>query len=218
MRILGLTGSIAMGKSFAASVFDAHGVPVFDADATVHRLMAPGGAAVAAIEALFPGSRDARGGIDRRALGRRVFENPQALRRLEAILHPMVRECERSFLESCARFRVPLVVLDIPLLLETVGERRTDRVAVVECHPLIQAQRALRRPGMDAEKLEAVRRQQLPASEKRRRADYVIATGLGKGRTVGVIRGIILDMLRQPPRAWPELWIRNAKDRSRHVA
>ncbi len=219
MRILGLTGSIAMGKSFAASVFDAFGVPVFDADAAVHRLLAPGGGAVAAVLADFPGSGDGRGGIDRAALGRRVFADRAALRRLEAILHPLVRDCERRFLERCARARVPLAVLDIPLLLETGGERRTDRVAVVTCHPLLQEQRARRRPGMTAEKLAAIRAAQMPEAEKRKRAHYLIATGQGKGATLAIIRRIVLDMRRLPPRVWPERWFLNARQGSRpHAA
>ncbi len=219
MLILGLTGSIAMGKSFAASVFDGFGVPVFDADATVHRLLAPGGEAVAAVRALFPDVADARGGIDRRALGRRVFGDPAALHRLEAVLHPLVRDRERHFLERCARAGVRLAVLDIPLLLETGGERRTDRVAVVTCHPLLQEQRALRRPGMTRERLAAIRAAQMPEAEKRRRADYVIPTGQGKGTTLAIVRGIVLDMRRLPPRVWPHRWFLNARGESRpHAA
>ncbi|HFA60138.1 MAG TPA: dephospho-CoA kinase, partial [Rhodospirillales bacterium] len=198
MRILGLTGSIAMGKSFAASVFDAFGVPVFDADAAVHRLLGPGGAAVAPVGDLFPEAIDRQGGVDRAVLGRRVFADRAALRRLEAILHPLVRDCERRFLERCARAGARLAVLDIPLLLETGGDRRTDRVAVVTCHPMLQAQRALRRPGMTAERLAAIRAAQMSEAEKRRRADYVIPTGQGKGTTLAIIRRILLDMRRIP--------------------
>ncbi len=219
MRILGLTGSIAMGKSFAASVFDAFGVPVFDADAAVHRLLGPGGAAVTAVTGLFPEAADGRGGIDRTALGRRVFADRTALRRLEAILHPLVRDCERRFLERCARAGVRLAVLDIPLLLETGGDRRTDRVAVVTCHPLLQEQRALRRPGMTGERLAAVRAAQMPEAEKRRRADYVIPTGQGKGTTLAIIRRIVLEMRRIPAGVWPQRWFLNAREEGRpHAA
>ncbi len=219
MRILGLTGSIAMGKSFAASVFDGFGVPVFDADATVHRLLGPGGRAVAAVAALFPGVTEDGGGIDRVRLGRRVFDDRPALRRLESVLHPLVRDCERRFLERCARASVPLAVLDVPLLLETGGDRRTDRVAVVACHPLLQEQRALRRPGMTAERLAAIRAAQMPEAEKRRRAHYVIPTGQGKGTTVAIIRRIVLEMRRVPPGVWPHRWFLNAKEGSRpHAA
>ncbi len=161
MFVLGLTGSIAMGKSTAAATFRALTVPVFDADRAVHRLLAPGGAAVAAVAAAFPGcARD--GAIDRRALGRLAFAEPAALARLEAILHPKVRSLERRFLARCAAARRPLVVLDIPLLLETGGERLVDAVAVTSAPPAVQAQRVLGRPGMTAERLAAIRARQLP--------------------------------------------------------
>ena len=146
MFILGLTGSIAMGKSTASRALRSLGVPVFDADAAVHRLLAPGGGAVAAIRRAFPDCLSADGGVDRQALGGRVFDDPAALARLEAILHPMVQLAQRRFLARCAGARRPLVVLDVPLLYETGGERRVDAVAVVSAPPLVQAQR-LRRAG-----------------------------------------------------------------------
>lgn len=179
MRILGLTGSIGMGKSTAAAMLRRLGVPVHDADATVHRLLGPRGAAVAAVAAAFPGVVD-NGAVDRGALGRRVFGQPGQLRRLEAILHPLVRRAESEFLKCHRRRHTPLVVLDIPLLFETGGQHRCDAVAVVTCPAFLQAQRVLARPGMSREKLAAIRAQQMPDPEKRKRADWVLPTGTGK--------------------------------------
>lgn len=190
MRILGLTGSIGMGKSTAAAMLRRMGVPVHDADATVHQLMADGGAAVAAIAAAFPGVvRD--GAVDRQELGRRVFGQPAELRRLEAILHPLVRQAESRFVKRHRRAGTRLVVLDIPLLFETNGHRRCDRVAVVSCPAFLQAQRVLRRPGMTAQKLAAIRAQQLPDGEKRRRADFVLPTGIGRAPVLRGLRRIV---------------------------
>jgi dephospho-CoA kinase len=180
MRILGLTGGIGMGKSTAAAMLRRMGVPVHDADATVHRLMDAGGAAVFAIEAAFPGTTR-QGAVDRSELGRRVFSDPSALRRLEAIVHPLVRNAERDFLKRQRRRHMRLVVLDIPLLFETGGQRRCDRVAVVSCPAFLQAQRVLRRPGQSLARLAAIRAQQMPDADKRRRADFVIPSGTGRG-------------------------------------
>lgn len=178
MKILGLTGSIGMGKSTAARMLRRLCVPVHDADATVHRLLGKGGKAVAAVEAAFPGVvRD--GAVDRAELGRQVFGDAAALRRLEAILHPLVRAAERDFLERHARRGTSLVVLDIPLLFETGGEDRCDRVAVVSAPAFLQVRRVLRRPGMTMARFKAIRAQQMPDADKRRRADFVIPTGLG---------------------------------------
>lgn len=178
MIILGLTGSIGMGKSTAARQLRRLGFPVHDADAVVHRLLARGGVAVTAIAAAFPGVvRD--GAVDRRALGARVFGDPVSLRRLEAILHPLVRQAEHAFLARARRQRRRLVVLDIPLLFETGGQARCDAVAVVSAPPFVQARRVLARPGMTAERLEAIRRSQMADVDKRRRADVIIPTGLG---------------------------------------
>ena len=182
MKVIGLTGSIGMGKSTAARLIRSMGVPVHDADATVHRAMGPQGQAVAAIEAAFPGV--GRGGaIDRAALGALVFADAGRLRRLEAILHPIVRQAERQFLRRQRVLRRPLVVLDIPLLFETGAERRCDAVIVVSAPIFLQAQRVLSRPGMTPERFAAIRAQQLPDVEKRRRADVVIRTGLSIGET-----------------------------------
>lgn len=216
LRVLGLTGSIASGKSFIAALFDRLGVPVFDADAVVHALTGPGGGAVSAVLAGFPNTHAAGGGIDRRRLAQIVFADPAALARLEAILHPLVREAERRFLARCARAGVELAVLDIPLLFETGGDARCDRTLVVSCHPLLQEQRALARPGMTADRLAQVRARQLPDAEKRRRADYTIRTGRGRGEALAAVQAIIRDMRNCPTQAWPDRWLRQAR-RSGHA-
>jgi dephospho-CoA kinase len=192
--VLGLTGSIAMGKSTAAATFRSFGLPVFDADAAVHRLLAPGGAGVGPVGEAFP---DCAGGrfIDRRKLGRRVFGDPAALRRLEAVLHPLVRVEQDRFLARCRARGERIVVLDIPLLYETGGEHRVDAVAVVSAPAFLQSQRVLRRPGMTPARLAAIRARQLPNREKRRRADFVIPTGLDRRRAVEAIAAIV-DRLR----------------------
>lgn len=182
MIVLGLTGSIGMGKSTAATMFRRMGVPVHDADATVHGLLGVGGAAVPAVEQAFPGIVR-RGAVDRAALGRIVFADPAALRRLEAIVHPLVRQSSRRFLARHRRLRVRLVVLDIPLLFEKGNERHCDRVVVVSAPAFLQRQRVLRRPGMTEAKFLGTLRHQTPDAEKRRRADWVVPTGLGRAFT-----------------------------------
>jgi dephospho-CoA kinase len=206
MFVLGLTGSIAMGKSTASHTFRCFGVPVFDADAEVHRLFAPGGAAVVPVGTTFPGCADAAGGIDRAALARQVFCDPAALDCLEAIVHPLVRAAERRFLERCAAARCPLAVLDIPLLYETGGERLVDAIAVVSAPAFLQGQRVLRRKGMSADRLAAIRRRQLPDAEKRRRADFVIPTGLDRRQSVLAIAGIIDRVRGRAGTSWPHAW------------
>lgn len=178
MIVFGLTGSIGMGKSTAARQLRRLGLPVHDADAAVHRLMAKGGAAVPAIAAAFP-MAVRNGVVDRKALGARVFHDRPALRRLEGILHPLVRREERRFLARARRQRRRAVVLDIPLLFETGGVRRCDAVLVVSAPSFVQARRVLARPGMTPERLHAIRASQMPDHQKRRRADAVIPTGLG---------------------------------------
>ncbi len=210
MIILGLTGSIAMGKSRTAAAFQLCGVPLFDADAMVHLLLRPGGSAVPEIAEAFPGSLDEVGGVDRQRLGRLVFGNPAALRRLEAIIHPRVRAEEGGFLCRCCRAGVPVVVLDIPLLLETGGEERVDRVVVVSAHATLQAERALRRPGMTAVKLAQIRKKQVPDPVKRRRADYVIPSGQDRGLVLAAVGRIVQDAACLPPGVWPERWLRRS--------
>jgi dephospho-CoA kinase len=180
MRIIGLTGSIAMGKSTTAAMLKRLGIPVHDADATVHRLMSANGRAIPAIVDYFPGVLNENGAVDRAKLGALVFQNPQDLKVLEKILHPLVHDEERLFLQKQRRLRKPCVVLDIPLLFETNGQRRCDEVWVVSASPIIQTQRVLRRPGMSKDRLKAIRARQCPDAEKRRRADRVIPTGLGQ--------------------------------------
>ena len=182
MKVIGLTGSIGMGKSNAARLLRSMGVPVHDADAAVHRAMGPQGQAVPAVEAAFPGVVY-DGAVDRAALGALVFADVDRLRRLEAILHPIVREAERRFLRRQRLLRRRLVVLDIPLLFETRAENRCDAVIVVSAPAFLQAQRVLSRPGMTPERFAAIRAQQLPDAEKRQRADVVIRTGLSVAET-----------------------------------
>ena len=202
MVILGLTGSIAMGKSTAAQALRRLGLPVHDADAEVHRLLAEDKAAIAAVRKAFPKAVKA-GRVDRAALGAAVFDHPAALRRLEAILHPRVRRAEARFLRRQARRRAPLVVLDIPLLYETGAEVRCDAVLVVSAPAFIQAQRVLRRPGMSAQRLAAIRARQVPDAEKRRRADFVIPTGQGRGASLRALKRAVRKMQGRAGRHWP---------------
>lgn len=202
MFVLGLTGSIGMGKSTAAKMLAAMGAPVCDSDALVHGLLAKGGAAVPAIAAAFPGVV-VDGAVDRRALGAAVFGNPPALARLEAILHPMVQSAQRRFLGRAARRRVRVVVLDIPLLFETKGERRVDATLVVSAPFRVQRSRVLARPGMTADKFAGILARQTPDVEKRRRADWVIPTGAGRLVTRRALAGIVRDVRRRRGRRWP---------------
>ncbi|MGD1880411.1 MAG: dephospho-CoA kinase [Kiloniellaceae bacterium] len=196
MLVIGLTGSIGMGKSTAAAMLRRLGLPVHDADAAVHRLMERGGAAVAAVAAAFPGvERDGR--IDRGLLGAKVLGDDGAMKRLEAILHPLVRAEARRFLAKQARARRPLAVLDIPLLFETGGERLCDAVIVVSAPPFIQRARVLRRPGMTAAKFQAILARQLPDAEKRRRADFVVQTGLNKVHALHQLAAIVKLLKRK---------------------
>jgi dephospho-CoA kinase len=194
--VLGLTGSIGMGKSTAAGMLLRLGVRLFDADASVHRLLGPGGSAVDAVEALFPGVRDETGAIDRRRLGARVFGDPAALRRLEAILHPMVREAERRFVMQARARREKLVVLDSPLLYETGAPERCDYVLVVSAPARVQQERVMRRPGMTESRFASILRAQTPDREKRRRADFVVPTGLGRGPTFRRLRRLVAELRR----------------------
>jgi len=196
MIVLGLTGSVGMGKSTAAAMFRKLGVPVHDSDAAVHRLMAPKGEAAAAIAAAFPGVKRKDGGIDRAKLGQRVFDDAAALRRLERILHPLVRRSQERFLKRARARRVPLVVLDIPLLFETGGDARCDKVVVVSAPAAVQRRRVMARPGMSEERFHAILAQQMPDAEKRRRADYVVPTGFGRAPTLRHLKRIV-DALRR---------------------
>jgi dephospho-CoA kinase len=190
MFVIGLTGSAGMGKSTTARFFAEAGVPVHDADATVHRLYE--GEAAAAIEAAFPGTT-AGGKVDRARLAARVLGDKAALRRLEAIVHPLVRAEERRFLAEAEKRGAAVVVLDIPLLFETGGHERVDAVVTVSAGPEIQRARLLERPGMTAEKIEALIANQLPDAEKRRRADFVVDSSQG----LDAARAQVADILRQ---------------------
>jgi dephospho-CoA kinase len=202
MVIVGLTGSIGMGKTTAADHLRRLGLPIHDADAAVHEMMAGGGEAVAAVAAAFPGVvRD--GAVDRDALGAIVYADPAALARLEAIIHPRVRRREEDFLRRSALRGAALAVLDIPLLFETHGDRRVDATIVVSAPAFLQAQRVLQRPGMTAERLARIRAQQMPDAEKRRRADFVVLTGLGKDRSLRDLTAIVRMLAGRKGRHWP---------------
>lgn len=176
MKVLGLTGSIGMGKSATAAMFAEAGVPVFDADAAVHALYA--GAAAAPVEAAFPGVvRD--GAVDRARLAARVLGDAAALQRLEAVVHPLVRAAREDFLVQARRGGAPLAVVDVPLLYETGGDREVDAVVVVSAPESVQKARVLARPGMTEQRFSAILAQQMPDAEKRRRARFVIGTDQG---------------------------------------
>ncbi|WP_112383919.1 dephospho-CoA kinase [Sphingomonas carotinifaciens] len=188
MILLGLTGSIGMGKSTVAAMFAEEGVPVFDADAAVHHLQGPGGRVVAAIEAAFPGTTGA-GGVDRPALSAAVLGDGHAIRRLEAIVHPAVAEERAAFIAAHAD--PPVVLLDVPLLFETGGDRAVDAVVVVSAAPDVQRARVLARPGMTPVKLDAILARQMPDAEKRARADHVIATDVPLAETRAAVQRVI---------------------------
>lgn len=195
MIILGLTGSIGMGKSTVAAMFAEEGAPSFNSDAAVHILYAPGGAAVAPVEAAFPGvTKD--GAIDRVALSARVVGNPGEIKRLEAIVHPLVRQAQMQFLQDQRDAGAAFVVLDIPLLFEGGGAKLVDKTVVVSAPPEVQRQRVLARPGMSVEKFEAIVAMQMPDAEKRARADFVIDTSVSVDETRAQVRAV-LDALRE---------------------
>lgn len=176
---LALTGSIGMGKSATAAMFAARGVPVYDADAAVHAVYAPGGEAVAPIEAEFPGVTNEQGGIDRAILRQRVVDNADAMKRLEAIVHPIVGARQLAFLEKARAEGHMIVVLDIPLLFETGGDKRADAIVVVSAPPDVQKARVMARGQMTEAEFAAILARQVPDSDKRSRADFVIDTSLG---------------------------------------
>jgi dephospho-CoA kinase len=188
MFILGLTGSLGMGKSTTAKFFAAEGVPVHDADAVVHRLY--DGAATAAIEAAFPGTTG-NGKVDRDRLGKRVLGDAAAIKRLEAIVHPLVAEAREQFLAEAEKAGAPVAVLDIPLLYETGGDARCDAVVVVSAPAEVQRTRAFERPGMSDDKLLAILAKQMPDEEKRARADFVVDTSRGYEAAQAQVRDIL---------------------------
>jgi dephospho-CoA kinase len=210
MLIVGLTGSIGMGKSTATKLLRRMGVPVYDADAAVHAVQAPGGEALPAIEAAFPGSVK-KGVLDRAALGARVFADPAALRRLEGIVHPLVQARQRRFLKRHAERRTPVVVLDIPLLFEGNGQYRVDATLVVSAPYFLQKRRVLARPGMTEAKFNDIVTRQVPDSVKRRLADFVIPTNAGIAPTRNALESALRALAHRPgtswpPRPWRERW------------
>lgn len=206
--VIGLTGSIGMGKSTVAAMFRRLKVPVFDADAVVHGLQGPGGAALPAIEAAFPGTTGPEG-LDRQRLGALVFGDAAALQRLEAIVHPMVGAAQARFL--LRHRRRPLVVVDQPLLFEMGGADKVDVVVVVSAPAAVQRARVLARPGMTPEKFAAILAKQMPDAEKRARADVVVPTGCGKTRTRRAVGRLVACLSGQPRR-----YGRDAGNRLRH--
>ena len=197
MKILGLTGSIGMGKSTTAKLFAEAGVPVYDADATVHRVYQ--GEAVPAIEAAFPGTT-ADGKVDRARLSAKVVHDPAAIQRLEQIVHPMLRSYHQKFLQDAEQAGAPVVVMDVPLLFETGGENRVDAVVVVTTAPEVQRERILARGTMTAETLDAILARQTPDAEKRRRADFVVDTSHGLDPVRARIRDILAEVVKMPQR------------------
>jgi dephospho-CoA kinase len=191
MIVLGLTGSIGMGKSTAAAVLRRLGVPLYDADAEIHKMTGPGGSAVAAVEAAFPDVRGEDGGIDRRKLGPRVFGRPEELHRLEAILHPRVRAVERRWLAQQRARGEKLAVLDIPLLFETDRIDRVDGVIVVSAPRRLQSERVMRRAGMSPQRFAAILDSQFPDREKKRRADFVVSTALSRAAAARQLAAIV---------------------------
>lgn len=188
--LVGLTGSIGMGKTETAGMFARLGIPVYDADAAVHAMYERGGAAVEAIAAAFPGTvKDGR--VDRPALAARVGGDPEAFARLEAIVHPLAFEKQKTFIAEAAARGEPLVVLDIPLLFETGGDQRVDAVVVVSAPEDVQRSRVLARPGMTAEKLDHILSRQVPDAEKRAKAHFVVETGKGLDHAFAQVKAII---------------------------
>lgn len=201
MLLIGLTGSIGMGKSETAKMFARHGVPVCDSDATVHALYDIGGAAVAPVGELFPAAV-VDGRVDRERLSREVVGNVPALRKLEAVVHPLVAMAQRAFLERAAASGARMVVLDIPLLFETGGEKRVDVTVVVSAPADVQRARVLARPGMTAEKLDAILAKQMPDAEKRARADFVVDTSKGLAHAEAQVVAIIDALKHRDGNIW----------------
>ena len=198
--ILGLTGSIGMGKSAVAGMLRELGVPVFDADAAVHELQGPDGACLAPIERAFPGTTGPLG-VDRQKLGAAVFGDPDKLRLLESIVHPEVAEMRRTFLADNAD--APLIVFDIPLLFEKTGQHGLNAVAVVSAPAAVQRERVLARPGMTTEKFETILALQVPDADKRARADFVIDTGVPPAQTRAQVAALVAHLRENAP--WPRL-------------
>ena len=197
MFLLGLTGSMGMGKSTTAKLFAEAGVPVYDADATVHKVYERD--AVAAIEAAFPGTTTPKG-VDRKKLSAAVVNNPEAMKRLESIVHPMLRSHQQEFLARAEASGAPVAVLDVPLLFETGGDKRVDAVVVVTTSPEVQRARILARDDMTPDKLDAILARQMPDAEKRARADFLVDTSHGLEPVRARIADILAEVARMPKR------------------
>jgi dephospho-CoA kinase len=197
MRVIGLTGSSGMGKSTTAMLFSEEGVPVYDADATVHMIYE--NEAAPAVEAAFPGTT-VDGRVDRDRLSARVVHDPAAMKRLEAIVHPMLKAHHQAFLDQAERDGAPVAVVDVPLLFETGGDARVDAVVVVTTTAEVQRARILARPAMTPDKLEAILARQMPDAEKRRRADFVVDTSHGLEPVRARIRDILREVAKLPKR------------------
>ena len=197
MRIVGLTGSIGMGKSTTAKLFAEAGVPVYDADAAVHKIYE--GEAAPAIEAAFPGTT-AEGRVDRAKLSAKVVHDAAAIKQLEQIVHPMLGASRKKFLDDAERAGAPVVVMDIPILFETGGEKRVDAVVVVTTSPESQRERILARGTMTSEALDAILARQLPDAEKRERADFVVDTSHGLDPVRARLRDILAEVVKMPQR------------------
>jgi dephospho-CoA kinase len=194
--VAGLTGSIGMGKTETAKLFARLGIPVYDADAAVHALYSKGGAAVGAIAAAFPGTV-VEGSVDRGKLMKRLFGDEAAFKRLESIVHPLVLEARRIFLEDAEKRRDPLVILDIPLLFETGIDKEVDAIVVASAPHHVQRKRVLERPGMSIETLEAIEARQVPDSEKRAKADFVIETDKGLEQAFEDVKKVAAELHRR---------------------
>jgi dephospho-CoA kinase len=207
MIVVGLTGSIAMGKSETARIFAKLGVPVCESDAIVHALYAPGGAAVELVAKAFPGVI-ANNAVDRELLSKALLGKPENFAELEHIVHPLVRRAQTEFLKQCRKNKEPIAVLDIPLLFETGRDKDVDKIVVVSAPAHVQRARALARPGMTEEKLAAILARQLPDEEKRRRTDFVVDSSQGLDRALTQVEHIVSALKRESGR--------NAGDRARH--
>lgn len=206
MFILGLTGSIGMGKTWGATCFRLLRVPVHDADLCVHRLMSPNGAATAQVAKFFPGVLDNNGAVDRQKLAQQVLGHDRALDTLEAMLHPLVRQDQRRFLQRCQIRGERLVVLDIPLLYETHARPRVDAVVVMSAPERIQHQRVMRRRGMNEQKLRAILERQVPDDIKCRLAEFVVSTGATRGQSLRQIAKIVKMSKSLKGQAWVPHW------------
>lgn len=203
MVIVGLTGSIGMGKSETARMFRELGVRVYDADAAVHRIYEAGGPAVAPLEAAFPGVSD-ENGVNRDELSKHVLDNPDAMKKLESIVHPLVAQEQINFLRDAAAAGEEIVVVDVPLLYETGGEARVDCVVVVSAPYELQKQRVLERPGMTAEKFAAIVAKQVPDAEKRDRADFIVESDKGLDAAFAQVKAMLPKLKACQARVWAQ--------------